>query len=288
MQQERDRGAPVADRIGLELIKGALGAARAEMEALIARTSMSPFIREKKDYFTAFLDRDGRLVVSTALTLAGNLVDAIVDQYPRETMRDGDLYWYNDVYASRGGVSQVNDTVFVMPVFADGRLIAFTEAWGHLWDVGGTFPGSVSPQATSVFHEGILIPPVRVMREGVLNEEVVRIYTRNSRFPEMMKGDLAAIMAACKLGKQRLEEIIARYGAQAVEVAFAEMLRQTEAALHQDVPPRTLLRCRGRPPRSRLTARTDYKVLAPDPLPMGAVKLYRYAWNLLYCDGATS
>ncbi len=235
MQHKSDTGAPVSGRIELELIKGALGAARSEMEALIARTSMSPFIREKKDFFTAFLDGRGRLVVSTSLTLAGNLVDAILDQYPRESMRDGDLYWYNDVYASKGGVSQVNDTVFVMPVLADGRLVAFVEAWGHLWDVGGTFPGSVSPHATSVFHEGIMIPPVRVMRDGVVNDEVVRIYTRNSRFPEMMRGDLAAIMAAVKLGKQRLEETIRRYGALAVEAAFAEMMRQSEAALRRQI-----------------------------------------------------
>lgn len=235
MREAAGLSASHQDRIALELVKGALGAARSEMEALIARTSMSPFIREKKDFFTAFLDRDGRLVVSTALTLAGNLVQAILEQYPREEMRDGDLYWYNDVYASKGGVSQVNDTVFVMPVFDGDRLVAFAEAWGHLWDVGGTYPGSVSPHATSVFHEGIMIPPVRVMRDGVVNDEVVRIYQRNSRFPEMMKGDLNAIMAACKLGKQRLEETIARYGAETVEAAFSEMLRQTEAALRRQI-----------------------------------------------------
>lgn len=235
MRELPDLSSTTQDRITLELVKGALGAARSEMEALIARTSMSPFIREKKDFFTAFLDRDGRLVVSTALTLAGNLVQAILEQYPREDMRDGDLYWYNDVYASKGGVSQVNDTVFVMPVFAGDRLVAFAEAWGHLWDVGGTYPGSVSPHATSVFHEGIMIPPVRVMRDGVVNDEVVRIYQRNSRFPEMMKGDLNAIMAACKLGKQRLQETIARYGAETVEAAFSEMLRQTEAALRRQI-----------------------------------------------------
>jgi N-methylhydantoinase B len=206
--------------ITLELIRGALSAARSEMETLIGRTAMSPFIREKKDYVTAFLDADGRLVVSTALTLAGNLVDAILEQYPAVTMRDGDLYWYNDVYASRGGVTQTNDTVFVMPVFADGRLIAFVEAWGHLWDVGGTYPGSVSPNVTSIFHEGIMIPPVRVMRDGVVNEEVVRIYERNSRFPDIMRGDLSAIMAAVRLGKARLEEIIARFGAATVTAAF--------------------------------------------------------------------
>ena len=78
-----------------------------------------------------------------------------------------------------------------------------------------------------------MIPPVRVMRDGVVNDEVVRIYQRNSRFPEMMKGDLNAIMAACKLGKQRLQETIARYGGGTVEAAFAEMLRQTEAALRR-------------------------------------------------------
>ena len=94
------------DTVTLELINGALRAARAEMEALIDRTSMSPFIREKKDYFTAFLDRSGNLVVSTSLTLAGNLVEAIMETYPLETMREGDLYWYNDAYGSRGGVSQ--------------------------------------------------------------------------------------------------------------------------------------------------------------------------------------
>lgn len=217
--------------ITLELIRGALSAARSEMETLIGRTAMSPFIREKKDYFTAFLDADGRLVVSTALTLAGNLVDAVLEQYPAVTMRDGDLYWYNDVYASRGGVTQTNDTVFVMPVFADGRLIAFVEAWGHLWDVGGTYPGSVSPNVTSIFHEGIMIPPVRVMRDGVVNEEVVRIYERNSRFPDIMRGDLSAIMAAVRLGKARLEEIIARFGAATVTAAFETTLAQTAAAL---------------------------------------------------------
>ena len=219
------------DTVTLELINGALRAARAEMEALIDRTSMSPFIREKKDYFTAFLDRQGNLVVSTSLTLAGNLVDAILDEYPIDTMRDGDLYWYNDPYASRGGVSHLPDMVFVMPVFRDGRLFAFAEAWGHLWDIGGMVPGSISPQATSTFQEGIMIPPVRVIREGVLNAEVFRIFTRNSRFPDMMKGDLKAIMAACGLGKRRMEEIADRFGVPAVEGAFEFMLGQSEAAL---------------------------------------------------------
>ena len=129
------------------------------MEALIDRTSMSPFIREKKDYFTAFFDRDGNLVASTNLPMAGNLIDCIVEQYPLDDMRDGDLYVYNDPYASKGAVSHMPDMVFVAPVLHGGQVLAFAEAWGHLWDIGGMMPGSISPAATETFHEGILMPP---------------------------------------------------------------------------------------------------------------------------------
>ncbi len=223
------------DTITLELIKGTLKAAREEMEALIDRTSMSPFIREKKDFFTAFLDRDGKLVVSTSLTLSGNLVSGILEHYPSQTMADGDLYIYNDAYGTGGGVSHLPDMVFVAPVFHDGELFAFAEAWGHLWDIGGMVPGSISPQATSTFQEGILIPPVKVLAEGVLNEEVFRILTRNSRFPDMMRGDVKAIMAACHLGKRRLEETVARFGVAAVGEAFEFMLAQSEGALRAEI-----------------------------------------------------
>ena len=223
------------DTVTMELIKGSLQAARSEMEALIDRTAMSPFIREKKDYFTAFLDGDGRLVVSTSLTLSGNLVSPIFEYYPREQMRDGDLYWYNDPYASRGGVSHLPDMVFVMPVFHDNELVAFSEAWGHLWDIGGSVPGSISPRAGSTFEEGIQIPPVRVVTAGELNEEVFRIFTRNSRFPQMLRGDLKAIMAACSLGKRRLEETIARFGAEALQSAFNFMLDHSEQALRREI-----------------------------------------------------
>ena len=225
----------VPDRFTRELVKGTLNAARAEMEALIARTAMSPFIREKKDYFTAFLDRDGALVVSTALTLAGNLVDAILDAYPAETMRPGDLYAYNDAYGTGGAVSHLPDMVFVMPVFHDGRLIAFAEAWGHLWDIGGSVPGSISPHATSVFQEGIMIPPVRLVRDGQESAEILRIIARNSRYPEMLQGDLRAIMAACRLGVRRLEEIVERHGANTLEFTFASMLQETEQALRHEI-----------------------------------------------------
>ena len=222
------------DAVTLELIKGAIQSARAEMEALIERSAMSPFIREKKDYFTAFFDRDGRLVVSTALPMAaGNLIDCIFERYPRDQMRAGDLYLYNDSYGSRGAVSHNNDMVFVAPVFSGARVVAFAEAWGHLWDIGGMVPGSISPAATDVFQEGIVIPPARVLRNGVWNDELIRTFVRNTRFPDMVRGDLSAIMAAVRVGGRRMEEIVERFGAGAVEAAFVGMLDQSERALRR-------------------------------------------------------
>ena len=111
------------DPVTLELIKGMMRSARAEMEALIERTAMSPFIREKKDYFTAFFTCDGRMLFGTNLPLGGNLLDAILAQYPAGTMRPGDLYWYNDCYGTCGGVSHSPDMVFVAPVFYDHQLV---------------------------------------------------------------------------------------------------------------------------------------------------------------------
>ena len=222
------------DTVTLELIKGAIQSARVEMEALIERSAMSPFIREKKDYFTAFFDRDGRLVVSTALPLAaGNLIDCIFARYPRDDMRPGDLYLYNDSYGSRGAVSHNNDMVFVAPVFSEARVVAFAEAWGHLWDIGGMVPGSISPAATDVFQEGIVVPPSRVLRDGVWNEELIRTFVRNTRFPDMVRGDLSAIMAAVRLGGRRMEEVAERFGTGALEAAFAGMLDQSERALRK-------------------------------------------------------
>jgi len=222
------------DTLTLELIKGAIQSARIEMEALIERSAMSPFIREKKDYFTAFFDRDGRLVVSTALPMAaGNLIDCIFERYPRDDMRPGDLYLYNDSYGSHGAVSHNNDMVFIAPVFSEARIVAFAEAWGHLWDIGGMVPGSISPAATDVFQEGIVVPPSRVLRDGVWNEELIRTFVRNTRFPDMVRGDLSAIMAAVRLGGRRMEEIAERFGTGAVEAAFAGMLDQSERALRK-------------------------------------------------------
>jgi N-methylhydantoinase B len=219
------------DPVTLQIVRGALRAVQSEMEALIERTAMSPFIREKKDFYAALFNEDGRLVAGSNLPVFGDVVSPVVAHYPLDTMRPGDLYWFNDCYASRGAVSHSPDQVFLAPVFCEGKISAWAQSWAHFSDIGGMRPGSLSPDCTEVFQEGIIVPPVRLAREGVIAEELLRLFTRNSRFPEMVKGDTRASIAAIRLGERRLDELFARFGRATMLAAFAALIAETETDL---------------------------------------------------------
>src|SRR3954447_20709329 len=119
------------DPIRLEIIRGAIRAAQAEMDAQLERTAISPFIREKKDFYTALFDADGVIVVGSNVPIFGDVTAPGLQRFPADTMRDGDLYWYNNCYASRGAVSHANDQVFLAPVFHGERRAAFVMGWAH-------------------------------------------------------------------------------------------------------------------------------------------------------------
>ncbi|MBI3710242.1 MAG: hydantoinase B/oxoprolinase family protein [Proteobacteria bacterium] len=231
MDQPAPKTVAICDPVTLEIVKGALRAAQSEMEALIERTAMSAFIREKKDFYAALFDADGRMVVGSNVPIFGDILQPVFDRYPRAEMRPGDIYWYNDCYESRGAVSHTPDQVFIAPVFVDGVLCAFAQSWAHFNDVGGMRPGSLSPDCTDIFQEGIIVPPIRVARDGAFNEEALRIFYRNSRFPAMVQGDTRASVAAVRLGEKRLVELIQRFGREVVADAFRRLIAQTEAAV---------------------------------------------------------
>jgi len=234
MAQDRALSAnSVCDPITLEIVRGALVAIQSEMEAVIERTAMSPFIREKKDFYAALYDAQGRLIAGSNLPVFGDVVGPIAEHYPLSSMRPGDIYWFNDCYGSKGAVSHSPDQVFVAPVFAEGELAAFAQSWAHFNDIGGMRAGSLSPDCTEIFQEGIIVPPVRVAREGIIFEELLRVFYRNSRFPEMVKGDTRASMAAIRLGERRLGELFARFGCAKTTSAFAQLLDETAALLRQ-------------------------------------------------------
>ena len=213
----------------LEIIRGSLYSTIKEMELLMERCAMSPFIKEKKDYFVGIYDTEGRIVCCHISQSGPGMVTPILDTYPLADMRPGDVYWYNDPYLSKGAVQHHQDMVFAVPIFHDGQAVAFSVTYGHYQDIGGLKPGSISPQATEIFHEGTLVPPIRIYRKGQLNEAAYRIFLRNSRLPDLVEGDTKAMMASCHLAESRVLELLQRYGQESVLEAFRDIIDMTAA-----------------------------------------------------------
>ncbi|MEM7723259.1 MAG: hydantoinase B/oxoprolinase family protein [Pseudomonadota bacterium] len=215
------------DPITLEIIQGAIQAAQREMEALIERTAISAFIREKKDFYTAIFDREGVMAVGSMVPIFGDITTPVFEHFPIDTMKEGDLYWYNDCYGSYGAVSHSNDQVLLAPVFHQGRRVAFVMSWAHFADIGGMRPGSISPDATEIWQEGIIIPPTKLIDAGAVNEAALAIFHRNSRYPKQSEGDMSALMASVRLGAQRMVEVSDRFGGAILEDALAQLLDRT-------------------------------------------------------------
>lgn len=221
------------DPVTLEIIRGAIRAAQSEMEALLERTAISAFIREKKDFYTALFDAEGVMAVGSNVPIFGDICGPVFQHFPIETIREGDLFWYSDCYGSRGAVSHSNDQVFLAPVFHEGRRCAFVMGWAHFSDVGGLRPGSISPDATDIFQEGIIIPPTRLIEAGRTNDAVLAIFYRNSRQPDACRGDAAALMASVGLGVRRMADIAGRFGPDTLEDALRQLLARTEALVRR-------------------------------------------------------
>src|SRR5262252_10050478 len=218
---------PVCDPVILEIVRGAVRAAQAEMEALIERTSISAFIREKKDFYTALFDADGIMAVGSNLPVFGDICGPVFRDFAPDTMKPGDLYWYNDCYGSRGAISHSNDQVLLAPVFHDGVRSGFVMGWAHFSDIGGLRAGSISPDTTDIFQEGIIVPPTKLIDSGVTNEGALKIFYRNSRYPEQNLGDMSALMASTSLGVKRIEEIAARFGREVMADALRQLVART-------------------------------------------------------------
>jgi N-methylhydantoinase B len=142
---------------------------------------------------------------------------------------DGDVFVSNHPYEA--GVPHLSDMGFVAPIFVDGALIGFSGSLAHKADIGGTNPGSTSANATEMFHEGLLLPPVKICRAGAYDHDLERIILANSRHPDLVRGDVRAQIAATRMGADRMTELGHRFGAEVITGAFAAILRGTAAEL---------------------------------------------------------
>ena len=224
------------DPVLVEIVAGYLGSVETEVETAIGRTSRSPMIRDAHDYRAGIHDRHLRKLTGRSYSA---LVHPVVRDHPVETMRPGDVFFHNDVYLSEGGIGHLPDLCVTAPVFHDdgagSRVVAFVQAFGHHDDIGGSVPGSMPSHATSVFEEGLMVPPIRLWERGVPNEAALRIMTRNSRTPESLAADLDAECAACLMGARRLAELFDRYGLDTVEACFDAVLDRTTETFRREV-----------------------------------------------------
>ena len=220
----------------VEIVEGYLASVEKEVETAIGRTSRSPMIRDAHDYRAGIHDRRLRKLTGRSYSA---LVQPVVRDYPIETMRPGDVYFHNDVYLSEGGIGHLPDLCVTAPVFHDSgdgpEVVAFVQAFGHHDDIGGAVPGSMPSHATSVFEEGLMVPPIKLWDAGVPNEAALKIMTRNSRMPESLAADLDAECAACLMGARRLGELFARYGRDTVEACFDAILDKTTEIFRREV-----------------------------------------------------
>jgi N-methylhydantoinase B len=220
------------DPIVLQIVEGTLASIEAEVEAAIERTARSPMIRDQHDYRAGIHDARCRKLTGRSYSA---MVQPVVRDFPLATMREGDVFYHNDVYLSEGSVGHLPDLTTTVPVFHEGRVVAFVQAFGHHDDIGGMVPGSMPAHATSAYQEGLLIPPVRLFNRGVRNDDLYRVIVRNSRTPESFAGDLDSEVAACRMGARRLATLFAKHGAETIEACFQAVIDRCAETFRREV-----------------------------------------------------
>jgi N-methylhydantoinase B len=219
------------DPITVEVVRNKLDGIANEMELTLLKSSCSPIVKEGLDASASLFTLQGETLaqaVAIPIHLATLIpcIARIRAEFPLETMREGDLYCMNDPYL---GGTHLPDIAVIMPVFARGRLLAFSATMTHHQDVGGMTPGSVPTHATEVFQEGIRLPPLKLRDGDVFNDTLLKILRRNVRIPETFEGDLMAQVAACSVGARRLSALAESYGDNHLTTIFADLLDRSEA-----------------------------------------------------------
>ena len=225
------------DPILLEVVRNRLETIADEMELTLLKSAASPIVKEGLDASAALFNVRGETIAQAAaipihlgcLELAAR---RIVEAFPPETMSDGDAFLLNDPY---DGGTHLPDITLAVPVVSDGRVVALACTMCHHQDVGGRTPGSVPTDATELYQEGLIIPPTRLYRGGVLDANLFALLCRNVRIPEVFTGDLMAQVAAGRLGGIRLNELFARYGTETVLGYVEELLERAETLTRRGI-----------------------------------------------------
>jgi N-methylhydantoinase B len=230
--------APVdIDPITLDIIENALKNARTEMDAVLFRTAMSPGIREQHDAFPMIANPEGKMVVGQF----GSFFWGFQQGY-EGTIEEGDVFLTNDPYTCNGAISHLNDWLTMMPIYIDGRIVAWAAMFGHMTDIGGKVPGSLPTDAKQIFEEGIRVPPLKIYERDELKSEILELILHNCRLPQWNRSDFNAIVAAVRTAEKRVIELAGRFGDDVYYTALDSLLernRRAMAKLIRDTVPTT-------------------------------------------------
>ncbi|MFT4940695.1 MAG: N-methylhydantoinase B [Paraglaciecola sp.] len=214
------------DTVTVDIIENALSNARVEMDAVLFRTAMSPGIREQGDCFPMIANKDGKMVVGQF----GSFIHGFLEAYTGQ-LEEGDVILTNDPYMTNAAVSHLPDWIVLVPIFKEGRHIAWSAMFGHMSDNGGMVPGSIPIKAESIFQEGIRIPPTKLYKKGVLQSDILDLILHNVRTPQWNRFDLNALVAACNTAAKRCIEISERFGDDIFYSTMEIMLERNHVAM---------------------------------------------------------
>jgi N-methylhydantoinase B len=228
------------DPITLAVLNGRLVQIADEMDATLYRSAFNPIISEAHDAChglyhaetgaTLVQGTSGLPIFVGAMAFA---VKAVIDKAARDgDLKPGDTYMFNDPY---DGGTHLNDIRLVRPLMRSGRVFAWLASVGHWLDVGGNVPGNFNAKATESFQEGFRVPPVKLIRDGVLQQDIIDILAANSRVPQSNWGDLNGQINALDLGARRLEALLDEYGDDTVAAALAQLSARAEALMRANI-----------------------------------------------------
>ena len=207
-----------------------------ELGVTLRNTAFSEGVREGDDFSTAIFNGDAIMIAQGNFS-PGHLgsmpavAKTVLQYFPPETLRPGDSILVNDSFI---GAGHFPDTYEIMPVFLEGRIVGFVACSAHQVDMGGAAPGSQKVHGvTEAFQEGLRIFPVRFVREGKIDEDILRIVLGNVRMPDKVRGDLLAQHTANLTASVRLAAMFRDYGVETVERAYTAILDRSEQNMRE-------------------------------------------------------
>ena len=225
------------DPITVQVIRNALRAAAEEMQTTLVKTAHNPLIYEVQDFGVAMTNHRGELIAEGS-GLPGFLgclpptIQSGLRVHGPAGLADGDVLLANEPYDTG---THTSDTAVYVPIFYDGRLVAFSAIMAHWADIGGITPGGWCPDSTNVHQEGLLFSHNKLYAAGQRNEELYRFILKNVRYPDLVQGDLNAMIAACRTGARRYQALCEKYGADVLQTAMEIVFDQSEQRMRREI-----------------------------------------------------